>query len=73
MAWRSSAQSFFCTSPLEVLSIGAIEASKLLLHGNVLRKHHNVGSPRKPLRKDLRCLVGRRARFLGQTAAKTPM
>ena len=39
MAWRSSAQSFFCTSPLEVLSIGAIEASKLLLHGNVLRKH----------------------------------
>ena len=39
MAWRSFAQSFFCTSPLEVLSISAIEASKMLLHGNVRCKH----------------------------------
>ena len=39
MAWRSFAQSFFCTSPLEVLPIGAIEASQLLLHGNVRCKH----------------------------------
>ena len=39
MAWRSFAQSFFCTSPLEVLTIGAIEASQLLLHGNVRCKH----------------------------------
>ena len=39
MAWRSCAESFFCTSPLEVLSISAIEASKMLLHGNVRCKH----------------------------------
>ena len=39
MAWRSCADNFCCTSPLEVLSIGAIEASKLLLHGNVHCKH----------------------------------
>ena len=39
MAWRSCAESFSCNSPLEVLSIGAIEANKLLLHGNVRCKH----------------------------------